>query len=243
VSEYFRDAEHLPSRGTWDPSRLPRQRKGTTPQMHGRYPDYDVLAEADHWDEVTREMILKRVHDVPPIRFFTEAEARTIGAFCDQITAQHEEPRIPVLHYLDEKLWENKGAGYQYFDLPSDQETWRTIARGLDEEARKLNRESFAFLTHHEQNEICHRFDKAELYGGAWATLNISHAFKVAVRDICEQFYSHPWSWNEIGFGGPAYPRGYAAFGSPKLGEEEHWESKEAVHVDPVKATQEQGLD
>ena len=63
------------------------------------------------------------------------------------------------------------------------------------------------------------------------------------MRDICEQYYAHPWSWNEIGFGGPAYPRGYAAFGNPKLGEEEHWEGKEAFALDPVKDTQERGLD
>jgi hypothetical protein len=39
--------------------------------MHGRYPDYDVLPQADHWDEVTRRMVLARVDDVPEIRFFT----------------------------------------------------------------------------------------------------------------------------------------------------------------------------
>jgi hypothetical protein len=243
MKNYFHGADHLPSRGEWDPSRLPRQRKGIAPQMHGRYPDFDVLAEVDHWDEVTRRLILQRVHDVPPIRFFTEAEARTLGAFCDQITAQDGEPRIPVLNYLDEKLHENQGAGYQYFDMPSDQETWRTVARGLDEEARKLGRDSFAVLTEHERNEVCHMFDKGELYGGAWATFNVSRAFKICVRDICEQYYSHPWSWNEIGFGGPAYPRGYAAFGNPQLGEEEHWEAKEAVDVDAQRDVQRAGLD
>jgi hypothetical protein len=120
---------------------------------------------------------------------------------------------------------------------------WRTVARGLDEEARKLGRESYAFLTEHEQNELVHKFDKGELYGGVWATFNVSRAFKVCVRDICEQFYAHPWSWNEIGFGGPAYPRGYAAFGSPQLGEEEHWEAKEAIDVDAQKDVQAKGLD
>lgn len=239
----FHGADHLPSRGPWDPSRLPRQRKGKTPQMHGRYPDFDVLAETGHWDEVTRRLVLDRVHNVPPIRFFTEAEARTIGAFCDQLAAQDDEPKIPVLNYLDEKLYENNGAGYQYFDLPSDQEVWRTVARGLDDEARKQGRDSYAFLTEHEQNELVHKFDKAELYGGVWATLNVSRAFKVCVRDVCEQFYAHPWSWNEIGFGGPAYPRGYAAFGSPQLGEEEHWEAKEAVDVDAQKDVLAKGLD
>ena len=32
-------------------------------------------------------------------------------------------------------------------------------------------------------------------------------------RAILSAFYSHPWAWNEIGFGGPAYPRGYARLG------------------------------
>jgi hypothetical protein len=222
---------------------LPRQRKGVVPQGRGRYPDYDVLAEADHWDDVTRRLIIDRVHNVPPLRFFDEQEARTIAAFCDQITAQDADPKVAVVNYLDEKLYENNGAGYQYFDLPSDQEVWRRVARGLDDEARKQGRDSYAFLTEHEQNERVHKFDKGELYGGEWATFNISRAFKVCVRDICEQFYAHPWSWNEIGFGGPAYPRGYAAFGSPQLGEEEHWEAKEAVDVDAQKDVQAKGLD
>ena len=222
---------------------LPRQRRGVVPQGRGRYPDYDVLDEAEHWDHVTRRVVLDRVHNVPPIRFFDEAEARTIAAFCDQITAQDGDPKIAVVNYLDEKLYEDNGAGYQYFDLPSDQEVWRTVARGLDEEARKQGRDSYAFLTEHEQNELVHKFDKGELYGGVWATFNVSRAFKVCVRDICEQFYAHPWSWNEIGFGGPAYPRGYAAFGSPQLGEEEHWEAKEAVDVDAQKDVQAKGLD
>jgi Gluconate 2-dehydrogenase subunit 3 len=226
---------------TWED--LPRQRAGVVPQGRGRYPDFDVLSQADHWDAVTRRLILDRVHNVPPIRFFTEAEVRTIDAFCDEITAQRSDPKIAVVNYLDEKLYENHGEGYQYFDLPSDQEVWRTVARGLDSEARKLGRDSFDLLTVHEQNELCHRFAQGELYGGVWATFNVGRAFKICVRDICEQFYAHPWSWNEIGFGGPAYPRGYAAFGNPLLGEEEHWEAKEAVDVDAMRDVQAQGLD
>jgi gluconate 2-dehydrogenase subunit 3-like protein len=222
---------------------LPRQRKGVVPQMHGRYPDYDVLAEAGHWDEVTRKVVLDRVENVPPIRFFDERQARTLAAFCDQITAQDGEPKIPVLAYVDERLHAGEGVGYQYFDLPSDAEVWRTVAQGLDEEAAALGRESFAVLVEHEQNEICHRFAKAELFGGTWATLNVSRAFNLVVRDICAAFYAHPWSWNEIGFGGPAYPRGYATFGNPTLGEEEHWEAEEAVNVDAVRDTAAQGLD
>ena len=239
----FRLPHHLPSRGRSDPGRLPRQRKGTTPQMHGRYPDYDVLAETGHWDEVTRRVVLDRVENVPPIRFFDEQERETLKAFCDCLTAQDGEPRIPVLSYVDEKLYENDGDGYQYFDMPSDQTTWKTVARGLDEEARKLGAESFAVLDRHHQHQVCHKLAQAEVFGGAWATFNVKRAFSVVMRYVCSSFYSHPWAWNEIGFGGPAYPRGYAAFGSPGLGEREHWEGKEAFDRDPVKDAQEKGLD
>ena len=68
--------------------RVPRQRNGTTPQLVGRYPDYDVLSQTGHWDDETRRVVLDRVENVPPIRFFTHAEAATLAAFCDVATAQ-----------------------------------------------------------------------------------------------------------------------------------------------------------
>ena len=210
--------------------------------MIGRYPDYDVLSETGHWDAVTRRVVLDRVERVPPIRFFDPAEARTLEAFCDVVMAQDGEPRIPVLAYIDEKLHEGKRDGWQYYDLPDDDELWRRIARGLDDEARRQSFASYAVAPVEVQVGIVSRFANADLHGGVWETLNVAQTFKVAMRYVAQAFYAHPWAWNEIGFGGPAYPRGYGAFGSPHLGERESWEGEEAVHVDPVRDTQERGL-
>jgi hypothetical protein len=226
-----------------DPHHLPPQRRGTTPQMVGRYPDHDVLAQAGHWDEVTRSVVLDRVENVPPIRFFDDDETRTLVAFCDVVTAQDAEPRISVLAYVDEKLHGGIGDGWQYFDLPEDGEVWRLVARGLDEEARAQSFESFASAPVEAQVGIVHRFSKGQLHGGVWATLNVSRAWSVVMRDVVQAFYAHPWAWNEIGFGGPAYPRGYGAFGSPHLGEAEPWETEESVHLDPVADVKKRGLD
>src|SRR5918912_1271190 len=74
-------------------------------------------------------------------------------------------------------------------------------------------------------------------------TTRCGRAWQVVMRDVTAAFYSHPWAWNEIGFGGPAYPRGYAAFGSPHLGETEDWEEPEAFSRDPVRDTRRRGLD
>jgi hypothetical protein len=224
------------------PRRLPRQRKGSTPQMVGRYPDYDVLSETRHWDEVTRRVVLDRVERVPPIRFFDDAEAATLEAFCDVATAQDDEPRIRVLAYIDEKLAAGRRDGWQYFDLPDDDEVWRRVARGLDDEARRHSFASYAAAPVEVQVGIVSRFAQADLHGGVWDTLNVAQAFKVVMRYVVQAFYAHPWAWNEIGFGGPAYPRGYGAFGSPHLGERDSWEADEAVHVDPVRDVSKRGL-
>jgi hypothetical protein len=225
-----------------DPERLPRQRQGTTPQMHGRYPDYDVLDNAGHWDEVTRKTVLDRVQNIPPIRFFSAAQAATAGALCDLLTAQDREPRIPVLNYVDEKLHTGSRDGYQYFDMPDDSDAWRMILQGLDEQAAARGQApSFAAASDELRHQIVSDFAEGKLYGGVWERLNVAHAFSVAMRYVLQAFYSHPWAWNEIGWGGPAYPRGYSRFGSPHLqgAEREPWEGREAYDVDPVSGTPE----
>lgn len=234
-----------PDQAKADPYDLPRQRRGVTPQMHGRFPDYDILEQQEHWDEVTRGVVLQRVHDVPEIRFFDAAELDTLAAFADVVLAQDSDPRIPVLAFVDEKLFTGARDGYRYFDMPDDDEVWRAVARGLDEEARRRRVDRFALLGIEEQLDVCHRFSRGELYGGAWATLNVSRAWSLVMRDLTQAFYAHPWSWNEIGFGGPAYPRGYSRFGSPHLqgAEREEWEAEEAYVRDPVRDTKERGLE
>jgi hypothetical protein len=202
-----------------------------------------VLSQTGHWDEVTRRVVLDRVENVPPIRFFDEVEAETLKAFCDVVTAQDEEPRIPVLSYIDEKLHSGVGDGWQYFDLPVDGEVWRRVARGLDEEARRMSFDAFAAMPVEAQVGIVHRFSKGDLEGEAFEGMNVARAWKVVMRYVAQAFYSHPWAWNEIGFGGPAYPRGYGAFGSPHLGERESWEGEESAHYDPVEDARKWGLD
>jgi hypothetical protein len=246
----FAEPHHLPNRRAAeqahaDPYDLPRQRRGITPQMHGRYPDYDVLEQADHWDGVTRRVVLDRVDNVPEIAFFEPAELETVTAFADLVLAQDSEPRIPVIAYVDEKLDQGKLDGYQYFDLPDDRETWRVVARGLDEEAHTRGYERFALVRVEDQLEVVSDFAHGRLYGGSWGSLNVSRAWSVVMRHLLEAFYSHPWAWNEIGFGGPAYPRGYSRFGSPHLqsAERETWEGRQAYDRDPVEDTRERGLE
>jgi hypothetical protein len=221
----FERPDHLPKRRAQglpaDPAGLPRQRAGTTPQMHGRYPDYDVLANARHWDETTRRVILDRVEHPPPPRFFSPGEARTLGAFLDVVLAQDAEPRIPVLAMVDAKLYEGRLDGFRYAHMPDDRETWRRVARAL---------EGFADLRAGERYDVVAAFAGGRLDG---LGIDASSAWSVVMRGALGAFYSHPWAWNEIGFGGPAYPRGYMRLQPGRAGHEPY-EAEEAFDVDPV---------
>jgi hypothetical protein len=182
-------------------------------------------------------MVLDRAHNVPPIRFFTQAEAATLGALCDVLTAQDSEPRIPVVNYIDEKYDKGELDGFQFEDMPDDRDAWRLVARGLDEQAaERAGAASFATAQAEVQLAIVSDFADGKLEGGAWEQLHVTHAFSLVMRGVLSSFYSHPWAWNEIGFGGPAYPRGYSRFGDPDLqrAERETWEGAEHFDRDPV---------
>ena len=235
TSRDFRLAGHLPNLRSdgqpASPDELPRQRAGATPQMHGRYPDFNVLDEVEHWDEVTRRVVLERIDSVPAIRFFTGGEAATLACFCDLVTAQDREPRIPVLNMVDAKLFEGKLDGFRFAGMPDDRETWRRVAGGLDVAARQHASTAFVQAPEEVQRRVVHAFSEGELHGQVWDELPCKLAWKVVMRWILSAFYSHPWAWNEIGFGGPAYPRGYARFG---VGQRETWEGRPASARDPV---------
>jgi hypothetical protein len=171
-----------------------------------------ALDQARHWDEATRRVVFDRVENVPPIRFFTPEEARTLRSFCDVVMAQDGEPRIEVLNYVDQKLFEGRLDGFQYDDMPDDREVWRLVARALGEAYSDLPRER--------QQEICGEFADGRLP----LPIPVEKAWKVVTRGILSSFYAHPQAWDEIGFPGPAYPRGYSAFG---IGGREQWEPRQ----------------
>jgi len=237
VAHSFGESGHLPKLrdAPADPAGLPRQRRGRSPQMHGRYPDYDVLANARHWDEATRDLVLSRAGEPPPVRFFDAAEAKTARSFCDLVLAQDREPRVPVLQLVDRKLFEGELDGFRYDGMPDDRRTWRLVLRGLD---RAAGPGGFAAAAEPRRAAIVERFSAGELP----VEIDASRAWSVVMRAVLAAFYSHPWAWNEIGFGGPAYPRGYMRLQAGPAGREPH-ETAEAFGLDPVVDVPRRGLE
>ena len=97
---------------------------------------------------------------------------------------------------------------------------------GLDAAARQHGADDFAGASEDVQTQVVDALAKGKLHGEVWDELPPDKTWKVVSRAILSAFYSHPWAWNEIGFGGPAYPRGYARLG---VGQRESWEGAPSV--------------
>ena len=181
-----------------------------------RYPGYNVLDKwsSPDWDDQTREVVRQRLEEVPPIRFFTEQEARTLAAVAERIIPQPDRAaaeKIPVVPWIDEKLHADRRDGYRYEDLPPQREAWRLGLAGMDETARALfGGKAFVELDPLSQDVVLRQVEQGRASGAAWERLPAARFFKsVLAITIVKTYYAHPLAWNEIGYNGPSSPRGH----------------------------------
>lgn len=201
----------------------------TTPNgTEPRFPGFDVRSQAPAWDEVTRGVVLARLAPRGSLGFFDVSEEPTVRALVDRLLAQDAEPRVPVAEMIDDRLLRGQGDGYRHHDMPEDREAWRRSITGLDRSARRRHGRPFWDLPASDQMAL---IEGIRLGDGDWCGMPASKVFGLWLRYCCDAFYAHPLAWNEIGFGGPAYPRGYKNIG---LDRREPWEVRERRPVDPI---------
>ena len=197
--------------------------------MPDRYPGYDVLAKrhTPSWNEVTRRGIDQRLALPRSPRFFTEHEYQTLAAVCDRIVPQPKtRPPVPLPAMVDDKMARNLTDGYRDARMPQMRAAWRCGLRALDAESRDRNGAPFHELSAGERHALLVLMEKGDLRNPAWGGMPSSLFFRERLaKDIISAYYTHPTAWNEIGFGGPASPRGYVRMGEDKR---DPWEAAEA---------------
>ena len=195
----------------------------------GRYPGYDVLAkrQTPSWNEPTRRVVDQRLAVSREPRFFTEAEYATLVAVCGRILPQPAgRPPIPVAALVDEKMHKGEGDGFRNVALPPMGEAWRRGLRALDEAARGTHGTRFHALEAADQEALLRRMEGGEVDAAALGGMPAAMFFKERLlSDIVRAYYAHPSAWNEIGWGGPASPRGYVRLGANRR---DPWEPVEA---------------
>jgi hypothetical protein len=198
--------------------------------MKTPYPHYQVLAKWDSpsFNDQTRQVLTNRLHLIPRRRFFTEHEWQLLDAIADCVAPQPEraEP-VPITPWIDENLFEGRGEGFRHDNMPPIREAWRAGLAAIDAEARRRHAGGFAELDHAARDALLHAIERNEVDPALWPTVPAQRFFiDILAKAVAEIYYAHPAAWNEIGFGGPASPRGYVRLG---FDERDAWEAKEVL--------------
>ncbi|MCA1607346.1 MAG: gluconate 2-dehydrogenase subunit 3 family protein [Acidobacteria bacterium] len=201
-------------------------------EFRSRYPGYNVLDKwsSPDWDDQTRAVVRQRLEDVPPIRFFSEQEVRTLTAVADRILPQSDRPeteKVPIVPRIDETLYGDRRNGYRYEELPPQREAWRLGLAGIDEAARSLfGGRPFYDLDALSQDVVLTHVERGRPPGEAWKKIPAKRFFtSVLLMTIVQTYYSHPLAWNEIGYNGPSSPRGHVR---KSEGGVDPWEAQES---------------
>lgn len=199
--------------------------------MSGRYPGYDVLSKrhSPSWNEQTRQVIDQRVAvKADAHRFFNTTQWLTVVALCARIIPQpveRSEP-VPIAALLDLKLFEDQRDGYRDSRLPPLREAWRRALLALDAESERTQGVRFHELRPLSQDDLLRSVQEGRSADPAWGDMPPQVFFsKRLLHDVVSAYYSHPAAWSEIGFGGPAAPRGYVRMDFDR---HDPWEAKEA---------------
>ena len=197
-------------------------------EFHGPYLTYDVLDKWDSpsWNDQTRAAVRERLEQVPKRRFLSADQWSLLEAIVARLLPQPErEEPVPIVPWIDDMLEHNRSPGYRYADMPPMRDAWRQGLDAIAAEVRNRHGKSFEQLSGEEQDGLLADVQHNRVDSHYWGDLPAGGFF---LHELLKQtvaiYYSHPAAWSEIGFGGPASPRGYVRLG---FDERDPWEAEE----------------
>lgn len=193
----------------------------------GHYPNFDVMEEQEHWDPHTRKIVNKRLNSPSfyPYQFFTEEEANTLRMLCTSLLHDSRAAIISyVIHQLDTTLHAGIGESQRKVGIPKKPQLIRDGLALFMENCMQQEGMPFDQLEEKKQMEVIDDWmqGKPSLKTNK-KNVPIKDFMQLVFADVITAYYSHPSVWSEIGYAGPAYPRGYVR---SELGVTDPWEAR-----------------
>ena len=138
------------------------------------------------------------------------------------IDQKHNE--FPLRHGSTNGYTHDEGSGYRYENMPEDRQAYRMGLQGFDETAHHLFGTAFIDLQQAHQEEVLRQVAEGSPPGETWERLSAVLFFQLFMSDVITNYYAHPSAWAEIGFNGPASPRGHIRL---RLNLHDPWEARE----------------
>lgn len=192
----------------------------------GYYPNFDVMKEKTHWDDHTREIVEKRLHTGESMcQFFNEKE---VAALFDLYVVLLDDSRLSiisfVIHHFDRKLASDIGEAQRKKGTPKESILIREGLHLLNQVCLQIYKNSFGQLADETKKKVINNMlqGNIQLQSGQ-KSVPVKDFIKKVLNEAVSAYYSHPVVWSEIGYAGPAYPRGYVR---SEWGLTDPWEAK-----------------
>jgi hypothetical protein len=172
-------------------------------------PKYNALDRKERWDKETQKVIEDRIGNGtgldPEFSFFSDEEQAILDSLVDMLVPQYDAVNyVRIAAAIDRQLSMGK-RGVRYGDDPWDADFYKKGLAILKETGSKISKQDVSAIMNNERGDFIRRFVRKVL------------------SDAVRIYYSHPLSWNAIGFPGPAFPEGYPYL---DCAEAEEWEPK-----------------
>ncbi len=161
-----------------------------------RYPGLRILDQSGHWDEATRDVIMDRVHNVPPVRHFSGVALRTLEALCECIVPQVDRPadrRVAIAPWIDAQLEHAAPEGFRFDDMRRSRSHGGRGLEGLNESAVALFGRAFPDLDADGRRTILEAVRAGTADGETWQQIPARRWWiYVALREILGVYFAHP---------------------------------------------------
>lgn len=196
-----------------------------TKNLATHYPEYNILNLVDEWDSHTKEIVLKRLGPFSKYEYFSEWELLILRAVIKNIIFENRDEIIDwIVFHLDNKMTSGIGEDQRKTGLPPEDMLFREGLAAIDLSARHKYDKGFTELDEDKQFALISGLQLGQLPKlSQWSRVPQKELFKKLLLEIVSAYYSHPEVWSEIGYGGPAYPRGYVRV---EYGLTDPWEAR-----------------
>lgn len=182
------------------------------------------MKEKEHWDDHTREIVEKRLQQ-KDYQNLSLHESILLHHIASQLL---DDTRDSVLHYVvdhfDQQLGSDIGENQRKADVPKASVLIREGIRAIENYATLTYGKQYAGLPDEEKQAILTKIQNNQIDLTADGIhIPAKELFNKLHNEAAIAYYSHPTVWSEIGYAGPAYPRGYVR---SELSQRDPWEAK-----------------
>lgn len=182
-------------------------------------PKYNSLDRIEKWDAETQNVIKQRIADetgdILSYEFLTEREGEVLEILVDVFIPQDRNNEyVKISEAIDRDLVKNI-RGVRYGANPWPREFYQKGLAQFADVAKKIYGKPIEDFS-----EIQIEKYVAEIFERQSDDF-LRRFLQRALADATAIYFSHPASWNRIGFPGPAFPAGYPFL---DCGQKEDWE-------------------